>query len=264
MNKFKLTLLFGALFTYAATAVAEESSLDNPQVVPGGQLIPVTLSNRSPNDVLCRGGKAIDYWVSQGLPIEITKIPDSSGWMISMLSEVSNKGNRRYFFESFEAYFICSTGTFKTTINPKLEKSKTVWLGTGVENTIKENLELIKSKDIETFAADLATQIINDNGNGDMLPNSYSVKLPPKSIRNWHENIISGALIRPVREIKVDGTGITAIEYEVMATRTINLTHKMFLKTPLGANIFVVSLENEALKKGQKSSVVITHLDRGF
>ncbi len=253
-------LAMAPLFGYADN----DKKIDKPQVVLGGQLGAVDLSNRSPNDVLCRGGKAIDYWMTTGLPVEIVKIPDASGWMVSMRGEVSSQGDRRYFFESFEAYFVCTTGTFKTTINPVLEKSKTVWLGTGVENNINHNLELIKEKDIESFVADLATQIINDNGKGDFLPSSYSIRKSPAAISKWHNNIIDGIDIKPLREIKVDGTGVTAIEYLVKAKRPILLKHTMFLQTPLGANIFGVSLENEALKPGQESTVVITHLHRGL
>ncbi|EJL6420410.1 TPA: type-F conjugative transfer system secretin TraK [Vibrio cholerae] len=263
-NVISLLLCLSPLATSAneKASVADE---DTPQIVPGGKLYPIKLSNRSPNDVLCRNGEAIDYWLSEGLPVEVEMIPDKSGWMISIPYDVNqSSGERRYFFESFEMYFICSTGKYKTTVNPEITTSKTVWLGTGAEKNIQANIDMMKGKDIELFVTNLATTIINDNGNGDMLPSSYTIKLPPKTLRKWHDNIVSGLLIQPLREIKVDGTGVTAIEYKVKAMRPVVLKHTSFLQTPLGANIFAVSLENETLKSGQESSVVITHLERGL
>jgi hypothetical protein len=216
--------------------------------------------------VLCRSGKAIDFFVSDGLPVEIQMIPDESGWMFNILYEVSSLGNRRYFSESFEAYFVCTTGTFKATITPDLTTSKTIWLGSGAEKDIQKNIDKINSQDIETFVADLGTQIISDNGKGHMLPDSYTIKPSPSALSKWHDNIVDGLAIKPVRSIKIDGTGITAIEYEIKALRLWKpyKPHVSFLQTPLGGNIFAISMEDEVLKKGQRSTVVIMHLERGL
>lgn len=256
-NKILLTLL--AMLSNASISIAAES----PQFVPGEALVPVTLSSRSPNDIICRGGKAIDHFITKGLPVEITRIPDDSGWMLSMQYQVSNMGNRKYMGESFDAYFVCSTGKYKITINPSLESSKTVWLGDGMNKNIDENIKQFNENETEKFAADLATQIINDNGKGDFLPESYEITRPSKSMQKWFENVVDGAAIRPLRVIKVNGTGIKAIEYQVRGLRTKDILPKDYLQTPLGLNIFSITPEITHFEKGTEATLVITYMDRG-
>ncbi|CDT76412.1 TraK domain-containing protein [Vibrio crassostreae] len=264
MNKYKL-LMAMLIFAPCSTYASQDAS-NNIQKVIGNSLSPIELSNRSVNDVLCENGTAIDYFVSESVPIIITKIPDGSGWIVTY-EYLQNKNNPieiRYFSEEQEVYFICSTGTFKTSIKPVHEKSKTVILSDGGGNKIHTNLEFVRGRDIEEVAVEFALKVINDNGSGIGIPDSYTIKPAPSSIRKWHQGIVGGVTLRPERSIKIDGVGLRADEFTIKAERDIELRHVNFLKTPLGGNIFTVTIEDTRLIKGEKTTVVITHLERGI
>lgn len=264
MNKYKLLMASLLLASCSAHAAQDDSS--NIQKVIGNSLSPIELSNRSVNDVLCENGEAIDYFVSESVPVVITKIPDSSGWIVTY-EYLQNKNNPieiRYFSEEQEIYFVCSTGTFKTSVKPVHEKSKTVILSDGGEGGVRKNLEVVRGRDIEEVAVEFALQVINDNGSGIGIPDSYTIKAAPPSVRVWHRNIVGGVSLKPERSVKIDGVGLRADEFTVKANKDVELRHVDFLKTPLGGNIFTVTIEDTRLIKGEKTTVVITHLERGI
>jgi len=265
MNKLKL-LVSGLLFLSCSAVSSQQIDNNDIQKVIGNSLSPIKLSNRSVNDVLCQNGDAIDHYVSESVPIVITKIPDDSGWIVTYeyLQNENNPTEIRYYGEEQEVYFVCSTGTFKTSIKPVHEKSKTVILSDGGANRVNSNIKAIRGRDIEEVAVEFALKVINDNGSGINIPDSYTIKQAPKSLQKWHDNIIGGVSLRPERSIKIDGIGLRADEFTVKANRSVQLKHVNFLKTPLGGNIFTVTIEDVRLIKGQKTTVVITHLERGI
>lgn len=258
----KKWILLAAL-SLSFTAAAEENQI---QKIVGNSLTPIQLSNRSVNDVLCQNGEAIDFYAADNVPVVVNKIPDSSGWIVTFqyLQNENNPTEIRYFGEEVEMYFVCSTGTYKSTIKPVHSKSKTVILSDGGAGKISSNIELIRGRDIEEVAVEFALQIINDNGSGTGLPDSYTIKKASPDVFKWHENIIAGISLRPERSVKIDGIGLRANEYSIRADRNVELKHVNFLKTPLGANIFTITPEDTKLIKGQMTTVVITHLERGI
>ena len=68
------------------------------------------------------------------------------------------------------------------------------------------------------------------------------------------ENVAS---IEERRRISIDGAGLSASEYLIRATTDQRLDERAFLVSPLGANIFAVTLDRNDLKAGDTARLVV-------
>jgi hypothetical protein len=63
--------------------------------------------------------------------------------------------------------------------------------------------------------------------------------------------------IKKIRDVLVDGTGLRASHYTILADTNVMLDELMFLKPSFGSNIFTVTLEALHLSKGMQTTLVI-------
>ncbi|MFZ3461471.1 TraK domain-containing protein [Vibrio harveyi] len=250
-------------------AVASFSALANePVTVQPEKITNVVMSNKDLNRVVCTNGGAVDFLVSEEKPINVGYTSDGKAFTVKFSVNTNTvTGERRYVTTPVEAVFVCGSESFEMIIEPKMVDMRKIKLGSESQaDSIKENMALFRGMEMEDAAQLLSTQIILESANNP-LPYSYTIKPAPKDLSSTWFNLVDGIVLRPIRDVKVDGVGLRATEYQMLAKRNVSLNETDFLITPLGENIISITTDLDAnyknlyMKRGQQATLIIGHLE---
>lgn len=252
----KIILLTALVASFNAFA----NSVYKPQVVMPETLTTVDVSNKDFNYFTCTNGQAVDFVKSKEKAFTVSYTNNGKGFLVKFsLKKNTLTQETLYNSEPVELILTCGEQNYELLLRPTMSDMKKIILGGPNANPIKENIALFRGKDLEDAAHLLALQVILESAENP-LPYSYAVTPAPKDIA-MDFYMIDGIALRPIKNVKVEGIGIRATEYQIFALRDIKLQEDMFLKTPLGDNIFTVTLADLNLTKGQQTTLVINHLE---
>lgn len=244
--------------------IASGSALAAPatQVLPE---IPSTieLSNRDVNRMVCANGGPLSNPVySQEKPLVVEPGADGRSYFVKFKVLQDNATmDLKYYSEPTELYLTCGKSVFELVIKPSYVDRKTIILGNDTADRMHQNQELMGAMSLEESAVMLATAIIKDAKDQDPLPTSFTER--PAKNNGWVSGLTDrsgrpvAVRIRKVRDVLVDGTGLRASHYSIIADTNVMLDELMFLKPTFGSNIFTVTLEALNLSKGMQTTLVI-------
>lgn len=232
------------------------------QVLPE---IPATieLSNRDVNRMVCANGGPLSNPVfSEEKPLTVQPGSDGRSYYVKFKVLQDNATlDLKYYSEPTELYLTCGKSVFELVIKPAYVDRKTITLGSDTVDRIHQNQELMGSMALEESAVMLATAIIKDAKNQDPLPTSFTER--PAKQHGWVSGFTDrkgrpvAIKIKKIRDVLVDGTGLRASHYTILADTNVMLDELMFLKPSFGSNIFTVTLEALHLSKGMQTTLVI-------
>lgn len=223
----------------------------------------IELSNRDVNRLVCANGGPLTPGVySEEKPIIVQQGQDGRSYYVKFkVLQNSETLDNRYFSEPTELYLSCGKSVFELVIKPTYTDAKTVWLGNNVADKMHENQELMGAMSLEEASIMLATSIIKDSNQRDALPSSFT------EIKSQNAPWVTGLTdkqgrpvavkIKKVRDVLVEGTGLRASEYTISADSNVYLDELMFMKREFGTNIFTITLEQLAVSKGMKTTLVV-------
>lgn len=223
----------------------------------------IELSNRDVNRLVCANGGPLSNPVfSSEKPITVTAGADGRSYYVKFKVLQDNATmDLKYYSEPTELYLTCGKSVFELVVKPIYEDRKTVTLGSDTADRMQHNQEMMGSMALEESAVMLATAIIKDAKEQDPLPTSFTER--PAKRSEWVSGFTDrngrpvAIKIKKIRDVLVDGTGLRASQYTILAQTNVMLDELMFLKPLFGSNIFTVTLEALHLSKGMQTTLVI-------
>lgn len=213
---------------------------------------PVEMSNRDINRVVCSGGEFEDYKYSgeKGILVEAA---GSDAFVKFQIMETG--ANRQYVTARSEFFFKCNGRMFTLFATPRDVTSRTIHLGGPQTHSRHENVERFNPLSDEERAIAITHDVLKEN-----TPASYSRVLLDEP---YAQGMIPGADVRRRAHIHVEGSGFSAAEYLVRASRSLNLNEMMFASRRFGSSIYAITLETPQLKAGEVGRVVLVYRGEG-
>lgn len=239
----------GAIALGGAAAAAEEPGYG--VVVFPERPTTVEMSNRDINRVVCAGGEFEDYKFSgeKGIVVE-TAGPDA--FVKFQIVEVGE--NRKYVTARSEFFFKCAGEMFTVFASPRDMPSQTVFLGRP-GGAAKENAQVFNPLADEERAVAITLAILREETG----PTFSRVVLDEP----YRAGLAPGADVRRRNHYLIEGSGFSAAEFLVRASRDLTLDEMMFVRPAFGRSIYAVTLEEPRLKAGEVRRVVIVYRGDG-
>lgn len=238
-----------ALFALA-TANAPAARAQSVTALPD-QTSSIRLSNRDINHVVCQGGEIEDVKFSAEKAIAVERA-GSDAWIKFLVKEIDSEGmpTRTYATGPSEFFITCNGAVYPLYAEPSEIPAQTVILVPGTTQRAQANAELLGPLVEEERAVSITLSLLQDR-----VPASFSEVAP--AARDFALPSLPGASIEERRRISIDGAGLSASEYLVRVSADQRLDERVFLVSPLGANIFAVTLDRNDLKAGETARLVV-------
>lgn len=205
------------------------------------------MSNRDINRVVCSGGNVEDYKFSGEKGI----IVDASGSDAFVKFQIMEIGEvRQYVTARSEFFFKCAGEMYTVFATPRDIPSQTIFLGKPGGGA-KENAEIFNPLSDEERAVSITQAILRESS-----PSNFSrVSLDEP----YAQGLVPGADVRRRNHYLIEGSGFSAAEFLVRASRDVVLNEMMFARRAFGRSIYAVTLETPQLKAGEVGRVVIVY-----
>ena len=238
-----------ALLAFAA-ALAGQAQAQSINALPD-QTSSIRLSNRDINHVVCQGGEIEDVKFSAEKAIAVERA-GSDAWIKFLVKEVESEGmpTRTYATGPSEFFILCHGAAYPLYAEPSDIPAQTIILVPGSSQRAQANGELLGPLVEEERAVSITLSLLQDR-----VPASFSEVAP--SGREFALPSLPGTAVAERRRISIDGAGLSASEYLIRATTDQRLDERAFLVSPLGANIFAVTLDRNDLKAGDTARLVV-------
>ena len=240
---------FVSIAAWAVFAPATARAQSGPGIVvypesPTG----VEMSNRDINRIVCSGGVFEDYKYSgeKGILVEAA---GSDAFVKFQIMETG--ADRKYVTARSEFFFKCNGRMFTLFATPKDVPSRTIHLGGPQTEARRDNLERFNPLSDEERAVAITHDVLRES-----TPASFSKILLDEP---YAPGIIPGADIRRRAHIYIEGSGFSAAEFLVRASRPINLTEITFASRRFGTSIYAITIESPQLKAGEVGRVVLIY-----
>lgn len=209
------------------------------------------LSNHDINHVVCSGGEIEDVKFSAEKQIAVEK-GGSDAWIKFLVKESDDNGQvtKSFVTAPSEFFVTCNGAVYPLYAEPDDIPAQTVVLAPGAAQRAKANGDLLSPLADEERAISITMAMLQDR-----VPASFSVVAPaagPLAIGS-----LAGLTLTETRRLGIDGTGLSASEYRLVAATPMDLDERAFLVSALGPNIFAVTLDEEQLKRGQPARLII-------
>lgn len=211
----------------------------------------IRLSNRDINHVVCQGGEIEDVKFSAEKAIAVERA-GSDAWIKFLVKEVDSEGlpTRTYATGPSEFFITCNGAVYPLYAEPSDIPAQTIILVPGSRQRAQANAELLGPLVEEERAVSITLSLLQDR-----VPASFSEVAPAG--RDFALPTLPGTGIAERRRISIDGAGLSASEYLIRVTADQQLDERAFLVSPLGPNIFAVTLDRNDLKAGDTAKLVV-------
>jgi conjugal transfer pilus assembly protein TraK len=239
-------IVFLAVATFAGH-VAQAQSIT---VLPD-QTSSIRLSNHDINHVVCRGGEIEDVKFSAEKAIAVERA-GSDAWIKFLVKEVDSEGfpTRTYATAASEFFISCNGAVYPLYAEPSDIPAQTIILLPGAAQRAQANTDLLGPLVEEERAISITLSLLQDR-----VPASFSEVAT--ATRDLVFPSLPAASLHERRRISIDGAGLSASEYLVHVATDQRLDERAFLVSPLGANIFAITLDRADLKAGDTARLII-------
>lgn len=233
--------------TLALSAAASAQSIT---ALPG-QTSSIRLSNHDLNHIVCEGGEIEDVKYSAEKAISVERA-GTDAWIKFLVKEVESEGvaTRTFATTPSEFFISCNGAVYPLYAEPSDIPAQTVILVPGAPQRARVNADLLGPLVEEERAVSITLSLLQDR-----VPASFTEVAP--EARDIALIGLPSASLHERRRISIDGSGLSASEYLVRATADQRLDERAFLASPLGANIFAVTLDRAELHAGDTARLVI-------
>jgi len=216
-----------------------------------GQTSTIRLSNRDINHLICVGGEIEDVKFSAEKAIAVEK-SGSDAWVKFLVKEVDDAGavTRSYVTQSSEFFVSCNGAVYPLYAEPSDIPAQTVTLVPGQAQRARANEDLLGPLVQEERAVSITLALLQDR-----VPASFTPVAP-------HTNPITlptlpAARITERTRIEVEGSGLSASEYQVTVPADTEIDERSFLDRLFGTRIFAVTADRLALRAGEAARIII-------
>ena len=211
----------------------------------------IRLSNRDVNHVVCQGGEIEDVKFSAEKGISVER-GGADAWIKFLVKEVDGEGpaTRTYATAPSEFFINCNGAVYPLYAEPSDIPAQTVILAQGSSQRAKANADLLGPLVEEERAVSITLALLQDR-----VPASFSEVAP--AARDITLPTLAAARLHERRRIAIDGAGLSASEYLVRVAAAQKLDERAFLVSPLGADIFAVTLDRTDLRAGDTARLVV-------
>lgn len=233
-----------------AAAMSVPASAQSITALPG-QTSSVRLSNHDLNHVVCEGGEIEDVRYSTEKAISVERA-GADAWIKFLVKELESEGaaTRTYATAASEFFVSCNGAIYPLYAEPSDIPAQTVILVPGAPQRARANADLLGPLVEEERAVSITLSMLLDR-----VPESFAEVAPEA------RDIVLASLpqlsLHERRRIAIDGSGLSASEYLVRASADQQLDERAFLASPLGSNIFSVTLDRSDLHAGDTARLVI-------
>lgn len=239
-----------AVLIALASVIAGPASAQSITALPD-QTSAIRLSNRDVNHVVCQGGEIEDVKFSAEKAIAVEK-GGGDAWIKFLVREVDDMGaiTRTYVTTPSEFFVTCNGAIYPLYAEPADIPAQTIILAPGVSQRARANTDLLGPLVEEERAVSITLALLKDR-----IPASFSEVAPRAGTLGFA--MLPAAILRERRQIAIDGSGLSASEYQVSVTQDTRLDERVFLDRALGANLFAVTLDRLDLKAGESARLII-------
>ncbi len=238
---------------------AKEESAGSSKLMPGDVLpapmviLPETtttvkLSASDLNRIICPSDvKEALTSDEKGLMIKI------SGKDVFLKYKVGKRsdGTLSYSATPTEVFVVCGGSTYTMIAFPSRLPSQTIKLSSGKEDKLKENQAMYAGLPFEKRVMRVIKEVFTD-----AIPETYLVTNKNEVDLSW-----KGLIISHLRDVVVEGEGMTVKEYNVSlkpgGNKLFHLTEKMFLRKDFTTNPIGVAVDKHTLLAGETARVFI-------
>ena len=211
----------------------------------------IRLSNHDINHVVCHGGDIDDVKFSAEKQITVEK-GGSDAWIKFLVKETDDAGTvtRAYVTTPSEFFVSCNGADYPLYVEPADIPAQTVVLEPGAAQKARDNEALLGPLVEEERAVSITLALLQDRvpaSFSEVAPTARDITLPTLAAARLHER----------RRIAIDGAGLSASEYLVRVAAAQKLDERAFLVSPLGADIFAVTLDRTDLRAGDTARLVV-------
>ncbi|MEM6415478.1 MAG: type-F conjugative transfer system secretin TraK [Pseudomonadota bacterium] len=209
--------------------------------------VTVQLSNRDINRLVCQSGSMEDikYSTEKGIIVE------GAGSDFFVKFQMIEVGEQRTFVQARSEFFVRCGGKMYTLFGePKNIKAQTIFLG-GETKGEEENVAVFNPMSDEERVISITHSILKDETPASF--SSVSLDEPYKS------GLIPGVDIRRRTHFHVEGTGLSAAEFLIRASRRVRLQEAEFMRRAFGNSIYAITLETPELGAGDVTRAVIVY-----
>ena len=244
-NRWRTSLFGGALVLIPPPAFAQAIT-----ALPD-QTASIRLSNRDVNHIICQGGEIEDVKFSAEKAIAVER-GGSDAWIKFLVKEVDGEGapTRTYVTTPSEFFVSCNGAIYPLYAEPSDIPAQTVILASGTAQRARANQDLLGPLVEEERAVSITLSMLQDRvpaSFAEVAPLAGDIILPTLPTARLHER----------RRLSIEGAGLSASEYLVLASADLILAEPQFLVSTLGANIFAVTLDRIALKTGDTARLIV-------
>lgn len=232
------TVLAGPVEAQSITALPDQTSS-------------IRLSNHDINHVICQGGAIEDVRFSAEKAISVERA-GADAWIKFLVKEVETEGvpTRTYASAPSEFFVTCNGAIYPLYTEPSDIPAQTIILAPGATQRAQANADLLGPLVEEERAVSISLSMLQDRvpaSFSELATGSPDLTLPA----------LAGATLHERRRISIDGAGLSASEYLVRVSAAQHLDERVFLVSPLGANIFAVTLDRTALSAGDTARLIV-------
>lgn len=239
-----------AILLGLSAALAGEAQAQSILALPD-QTSTLRLSNHDVNHVVCEGGEIEDvkFSAEKGIAVERS---GADAWIKFLVKELESEmvATRTYATAPSEFFVTCNGAVYPLYTEPSDIPAQTVILVPGAAQRAKANTELLGPLVEEERAVSITLALLQDR-----VPASFSEVAP--LARDFALSSLPTATLHERRRISIDGAGLSASEYLVRVSADQRLDERSFLVSPLGDNIFAITLDRSDLHAGDTARLII-------
>ena len=237
-------------FSIIACFLARSALAGEPMVVSPESVTSVDLSNRDVNRIVCEDGDINDNFFSEEKGAIVSNQGKNS--FIKFRQKHDGLHKPEYISARNEFYVVCAGQVYTLMVAPKNIAGQTVRLSGGRSGEIYQNLELLGPLAEEDRAVQLTMRVMKDD-----IPEGFTVKPASFAAASWRGGVLPQAEVQKVREVRVDGIGLTLHEYLLRATSETSFSEVDVLQPYFGDSIFAVSIFPLSLRQGQVARLFV-------
>lgn len=240
-----------ALPALLASLICPRLAQAEPVIALPDQTATIRLSNHDVNHIICVGGEIEDVKFSAEKAIAVEK-GGSDAWIKFLVKESDDAGQvtRTYATVPSEFFVSCNGAIYPLYAEPADIPAQTVTLTPGKAQRAKANDDLLGPLVEEERAVSITLSMLQDR-----IPASFSVVAPrhgPLALPS-----LPGAIITERRRVEIEGSDLSASEYQIDAPAETALDERAFLDRGFGTRVFAISADRLSLKAGESARVII-------
>ncbi|GHG07070.1 TraK domain-containing protein [Thalassotalea marina] len=195
----KSSYLNAILFLGVCFQASAQNSIVHPEVETN-----ITLSSTNPNRFNCTDGIVNDMAFPDDFPIS-AKAKDGNLYVSYTKYQEAN-GDVKTVKKKHTLHVVCDSKVYTMIVHPIEGQGRTIRLGDPITSQLKKNSKLLREKSEDELIANLVLAAYHND-----LPPNFTVSSSNKSMKN----VIAGITFDEIRNISLNGVGLSLKEYIV-------------------------------------------------